>query len=128
MKNKNDQKLRLDFEPPKAITEYGWRYHHLGIPTRKSIPGEYYIEHLKMYVSGFETSPYGIQWMRFDDDCQMSDIVKTLPHVAFEVDDLETAIKGKNLLGEINSPSQGIRVAMIVDDGAPIELIEFTKK
>jgi hypothetical protein len=78
-----------------------------------------------MYVSGFESSPYGIQWMRFDADSPLPGIVKSVPHVAFEVDDLETALEGREILIPPNRPSEGIRVAMIVDNGAPVELMEF---
>jgi hypothetical protein len=99
----------------------------MGIPTNTPRPGERYIEHLKMYVEGFETSPFGIEWMRFESDCPISELVRTVPHIAFEVDDLDAAIEGKTLLGEISSPSKGVRVAMIVDDGVPVELLEFQK-
>ena len=40
-------------------------YHHLGIPTTRVRPGERYLTELKVHVSGYETSPYGIEWMRF---------------------------------------------------------------
>ena len=120
-------RARRDDEPPPAIAVRGWRYHHLGVPYRESRPGEQYIEHLRIHVSGFETSPYGIQWMRFDPDCQVPDLIRNVPHVAFEVDDLDEAIVGKEILTPPNSPSDGVRVAMIVHDGAPIELIEFRK-
>ena len=112
-------------EPPTSISKEGWRFHHLGIPTTISHPGEQYIPHLKIHVSGFETSPYGIEWMRFDPDCPISELIRTVPHIAFEVDDLDAAIIGKNLIADLSSPSKGVRVAMIIDDGAPIELIEF---
>jgi hypothetical protein len=65
--------------------------------------------------------------MRFDPDCGIAELIRTVPHVAFEVDDLEKAIKGQTLIGEISSPSEGLRVAMIVDNGAPIELMEFAR-
>jgi hypothetical protein len=116
---------REDHEPPSAIACQGWRYHHLGIPTSIPHRGERYLPQLKMHVAGFDSSPYGIEWMRFDPDCRISELVRTVPHIAFEVDDLDAAIAGKTLLGEVNSPSPGIRVAMIIDDGAPIELLEF---
>ncbi len=118
---------REDHEPPAAVARLGWRYHHVGIPTEVPRPGETFIPHLKIYVSGFETSPYGIEWMRFEPGCQVSELVRRVPHVAFEVDDLDTALEGKTLLGEVSSPSEGVRVAMIVDDGAPVELIQFLK-
>lgn len=111
-----------------ATERWGWRYHHTGIPTEIARPGEYHIEHLKIHVAGFESSPYGIQWMRYDPDCPVSDLVRTVAHVAFEVDDLDAALEGKSLLGEVSSPSEGVRVAMIVDNGAPVELLEFRKR
>ena len=118
--------LRQDHESPPAIKQ-GWRYHHMGIPTKIPREGEKYLPHLKMYVCGFENSPYGIEWMRFEEGCPVSELVRTVPHIAFEVDDLDKEIQGKELLGEITSPAEGVRVAMIVDNGAPVELIEFKK-
>ena len=119
--------IRRDDEPP-AVTAEGWRYHHVGIPTDEPRSGERYLRHLGMYVSGFATSPYGIEWMRFEPTSPVSELVRTVPHVAFEVDDLDKEIQGKQLLGEVSSPSEGVRVAMIVDNGAPVELIEFRRK
>ncbi len=121
-------KKRRDHEPPSAFSEWGWKYHHLGIPTTVPHPGERYLEHLKIHVAGFDTSPYGIEWMRFDRDCPVSDLVRTVPHVAFEVDDLDAALVGKEVIGPPGSPSGGVRAAMIVHNGAPVELIEFRKK
>ena len=118
---------RRDHEQPAAVAQYGWRFHHVGIPTDTPREGEQYLEKLKMYVSGFETSPYGIEWMRFESGCPVSNLVRTVPHIAFEVDDLDAALKGKQLIGEVTCPSEGVKVAMIIDDGAPIELLEFSK-
>ncbi|MBP1649153.1 MAG: hypothetical protein H6Q30_2598 [Bacteroidetes bacterium] len=119
--------MRADHEPPIATAQLGWRYHHMGIPTTESRPGEKYLPHLKIYVSGFDTSPFGIEWMRFEPDCKVSELVRTVPHIAFEVDNLEEALQGRTLLGKIGSPSSGVRAAMIIDNGAPVELIEFRK-
>ncbi|MGA9623004.1 MAG: hypothetical protein WBL65_06880 [Bryobacteraceae bacterium] len=115
---------RGDREAPPAIAA-GWRFHHIGIPTKAPRAGERYLAGFKMYVSGFESSPYGIQWMRFDADSPLPEIVKSVPHVAFEVDNLEAALQGKEILIPPNCPSEGVRVAMIVDSGAPVELMEF---
>ena len=41
------------------------------------------------------------------------------------MDDLVAALEGKEILIEPNCPSPGVTVAMIIDDGAPIELLEF---
>lgn len=102
------------------------KYHHIGIPTEEKKPGERYIEHLKMYVSGYEDSPYSVEWMRFESDCSLPELVQTVPHVAFEVDDLEKELEGKETIIEPNSPSEGIRVAFIEHNGAPVEILEVT--
>ncbi len=118
---------RQDHEPPPVVAR-GWRYHHLGIPTAVPREGEVYLEQFKMHVSGFATSPYGVEWMRFGEGSPLHELIRTVPHVAFEVDDIDAAIVGLELIGPVGSPSKGVRVAMIVDHGAPVELIEFMKR
>lgn len=118
---------RKDREPPFAISKKGMRYHHIGIPTDEPKANEKYLEEYKMYVSGFDTSEYGIEWMRFEMGSPISEIIKRVPHVAFEVDNLDSKIEGKELIGKVSSPSPGTRVAMIIENGAPVELIEFNK-
>jgi hypothetical protein len=127
LSEKDYKKYRKDYELSAVISKYGWRFHHIGIPTETPRPGERYLKHLKMYVSGFETSPYGIEWIHFEKDCPVSELVRTVPHVAFEVDNLDNALEGKEQIGKISSPSKGVRVAMIIDNGAPIELLELSK-
>jgi hypothetical protein len=119
--------LRQDHEPPAATARHGWRYHHLGIPTDVPRAGECYLEQFRMHVSAFETSPCGIQWMRFEADSPVHPLIRSVPHIAFEVDDLEAALEGQQILTAPNSPADGITVAMILDSGAPVELIEFRR-
>jgi hypothetical protein len=102
-----------------------FRFHHVGIPTDLPLPEDDYVAEFKMYASGYEQSPYGVEWMKFDTDCPLPELVKTVPHVAFVVDDLQAAIAGKEILIAPNSPADGIMVAFIVDNGAPIELLRF---
>jgi hypothetical protein len=120
---------RKEHEQPLATSEWGWRYHHLGVPTDKLMQGETYLPQFKLYVSGFDTSPFGIEWMRFEADSPIDGLIKRVPHLAFEVDDLDLELSLHNLqiLTPPNSPGDGIRVAMISHNGAPVELIEFSK-
>jgi hypothetical protein len=118
---------RRAYEPPAAVAHLGWRYHHVGIPYTNPHPDEQHLAHLGVYVRGFDTSGCGIEWMRFEPHCLVPDIVRTTPHVAFVVDDLEAALAGREILVEPNSPSDGVRVAFILEDGAPVELLEFRK-
>jgi hypothetical protein len=102
-------------------------YHHLGIPTTEKHEGEEYLAQFKTFVSGFETSPYGIEWMRYEPDAPLPELVKTVPHIAFEVDDLAKELEGKEILIAPNSPSEGVTVAFIIDNGAPVEFLQFHK-
>ena len=118
---------RRDHEPPFAISKKGMKFHHIGIPTTEKKSNEKYLKKYRFYVSGFETSEYGIEWMRFEVNSPVSELIKTIPHIAFEVDDLNAAVQEKELIGEITSPSKGVRVAMILENGAPVEFLEFSK-
>lgn len=49
-----------------------------------------------------------------------------MPHVAFKVDNLLRAIEDEEVILGPYEPIDGFFVAMINDNGAPIELIETT--
>jgi hypothetical protein len=101
------------------------KYHHLGIPTDNKQPGEIYLERYRLFCTDHERNPFGIQWMRFEPECTLPDIVKTVAHVAFEVDDLDAALVGQEVLIAPNSPSEGVLVAFVLVDGAPVEFLQF---
>jgi hypothetical protein len=103
-------------------------YHHLGIPTDVARPGETYHADYKAHSQGFEESPYGLEWMRYEPGCPLPELVKTVAHIAFEVDDLEAELAGREILIPPNSPSPGVTVAFIVHNGAPVEFLQFDKR
>uniref|UniRef100_UPI0032180B29 VOC family protein n=1 Tax=uncultured Draconibacterium sp. TaxID=1573823 RepID=UPI0032180B29 len=121
--------MRLEYELPDATQKWGWKYHHMGIPTTVKMPGEKYLPQFKFYHSGFPESPFGIEWMRFENDSPIHPLIQKIPHIAFEVDNLDYELANRNLtiLTKPNPPMEGVRVAMIEHNGAPIELIEFNK-
>lgn len=120
-------KQRLEHELPTSVSEWGWRYHHIGIPTKNKMAGETYLPKFKFFVTGFNTSPYGIEWMRFERDSPVSKLIQTVPHIAFEVNDIDYELSARdfNVIMKPESNTDGIKVAMIEHNGAPIELIEF---
>ena len=59
-----------------------------------------------------------------DKPTPLPELVQTVPHVAFEVDDLAETIAGEVLI-ESDSPSERIWVAFIVHDGAPVEFLQL---
>ena len=103
------------------------KYHHLGIPTKEKRKDEKHLPHLKLYVSGYGENPYGIEWIRFEEDAPYPELVKKVPHLAFEVDDIQAAIEGKKVIIAPNSPSPSVMVAFVEEKGAPIEFLEIDK-
>ncbi len=101
------------------------KFDHIGIPTEASFQGEIPLPHLKMTVSDHQNNPFGIQWQRYWEDAPYPELVKTVSHVAFEVDDLEAALEGRRVIIEPNSPSDGVVVAFIEVNGAPVELMQI---
>lgn len=87
------QRVRLDNELPESVKLWGWKYHHIGIPTDKIMPDEKYLPQFKFYVSGFSASPFGIECMRFEKDSPIDILIQTVPHIAFEVEDLDFKLK-----------------------------------
>ena len=101
------------------------RFDHIGIPTTGPFDGEIPLPHLKITCSDHQGNPFGVQWMRYWDDAPYPDLVKTVAHVAFEVDDLTAALEGRRVLIEPNSPSLGVMVAFVEVEGAPVELLQI---
>jgi hypothetical protein len=101
------------------------KFNHIGIPTAERFEGEIDLPHLKLTCSDHQNNPFGIQWMRYWDGAPYPELVKTVAHVAFEVDDLAAAIDGQRVIIEPNSPSAGVLVAFIEVNGAPVELMQI---
>lgn len=102
------------------------RYHHIGIPTTESKPGETHLKQLELFVVNHQKSEFGVEWMRFEADAAVTDLDRRVAHVAFEKTGLSSELAGREILIPPNSPSDGVRVAFVVENGTPIELLEFT--
>jgi hypothetical protein len=101
------------------------KYNHIGIPTTGRFVGEISLPQLKVTVNDHLDNAFGIQWQRYWDDAPYPELVKTVAHVAFEVDDLAGALEGQHVIIEPNNPSPGVRVAFIEVNGAPVELLQI---
>ena len=100
------------------------RFHHIGIPTTESKEGEVYSPDSKLFLTDIDSHPYRVEWLRFEPGCPMPEIIQRIPHVAFEVDNLQDAIEGQDILIPPKILANGLRIAFIVEGGAPVEFIE----
>jgi len=67
--------------------------------------------------------------MRFEADSPISSLTQTVPHLTFEVENLDYELANRNLnvITKPSPPSERVRAAIIEHNGAPIELIDFEK-
>ncbi|UQZ86422.1 hypothetical protein SK3146_05715 [Paenibacillus konkukensis] len=100
-----------------------YEFHHTGIPTTEIKPNEKYSAAAKMYTSDHD-GQFRIQWHRFEPDSPLHPLMKSLPHLAFKVNDLEAAIEGEEVILGPYEPIDDYRVAVINDNGVPVELIQ----
>ena len=109
----------------KRKPNVSYRYHHMGVPTTEQRPGEHYSSTFRMYTSGGEDpGGFRIQFHRFEPGSCLHPLIQSTPHVAFKVDDLVAAVADEHLLLGPYEPFSGFNVAIIEEEGVPIELIE----
>ena len=112
--------------PSMNIKTVKYEYHHMGIPTNEIRESERYSSTFKMYTSGGENSEFRIQYHRFEENSPLHPLIKTMPHVAFKVANIDEALKEKTVILGPYFPFPEFRVAIIIDEasGVPIEFIE----
>jgi hypothetical protein len=101
------------------------RFHHVGVITDERRPGEIFVPETRVHVTNPADSPYRIEYLRFEPDSPVTGPVRTLPHMAFQVDDLDAALAGEEVLLRPFQPMEGLRVAFIRKDGAVFEFMQF---
>jgi hypothetical protein len=104
------------------------QFHHIGLPTDTSQPGEVYVEETKVWVTDPRRHPFRVEYLRFENDSPVKGPVRDLPHVAFRVDNMEEALRGENVLLAPFSPSPGFVVAFVLHDGAVFEFMTYTNE
>ncbi len=98
-------------------------FHHFGIPLQDGVQEGIYSANAGMYTTD-NPGKFRVQWHRFTEDSPLHPLLKTVPHVAFKVDDLQQAIEGEEVILGPYEPIDGYFVAVINDAGVPIELIQ----
>lgn len=101
--------------------------HHFGIPTDKKQKNESYLAGAKLFVTDASKSPNKIEWLRYEPDSPLPDILKKVPHIAYMVDNIKSEITGKELLLDPFSPMPGLTVAFVMEEGIPIEFMQITQ-
>ncbi|WP_068475460.1 VOC family protein [Saccharicrinis aurantiacus] len=104
-----------------------YKFSHVGIPTAENKKWDGFYEPGKIHYTDFANDAFNIEFIQCDADSNMPEMFQNVPHVAYEVDNIEAALEGKEILVETFSPGEGVRVAFIVHNGAPVEFMEIAK-
>jgi len=80
-------------------------------------------------VTSPRAHPYNVEFVRFEPDSPVEGLLRTEPHVAYRVDDLDAALVGRKILAEPFDPTgRGdgfLRVAFVEVEGAVVELMQY---
>ena len=104
-----------------------YTFNHIASPTNEERNWDGFYEPGRIHYTEFDKDQYQIEWVKFDNNSPMPEMMRTLPHVAYLVDEMEQALKGCEILEETFSPAEGVRVAFIVHKGSPVEFMEISK-
>ena len=99
-------------------------FSHIGIPTTEEKNWDGFYEPGKIHFTDFNNDMFKIEWVKFDIDSPMPEMMQKLPHVAYLVENMEEALENKEILVDTFSPGEGVRVAFIVHNGSPVEFME----
>jgi hypothetical protein len=107
-------------------------FDHIGIWTDRPQPGEGWVESSKCWVTNPRLHPARIEYLRAQSkpDVPKSNLglwkLWNLPHVAYRVDDLASAIQGEEVILGPFEPADFGPIAFIHKDGAVIEYLQYT--
>jgi hypothetical protein len=102
------------------------RFDHIGLVTDRPQAGERWVEATRCWVTSPRGHPYNVEWLRFEPDSPVTGPLRTDPHIAYRVDDVERVTQGHEVLAEPFDVGDGfVRVAFVEVDGAVVEFMQY---
>jgi hypothetical protein len=112
--------------PPFSQQFERHRFDHVGLITDRKKTGERWVEATRCWVTSPREHPYHVEWLRFEPDSPVTGALRTEPHVAYRVEDVERSVQGHAVLAEPFDVGNGfVRVAFVEVDGAVVEFMEY---
>jgi hypothetical protein len=112
--------VRIDRVFPRAS------FDHIGLVTDEQKAGESWVEATRVWVTNPREHSCNIEWLRFEPDSPVTGPLRTEPHVAYRVPDVNEAIEGHEVLAEPFDVGDGfLTVAFVLVDGAVIEFMQY---
>jgi hypothetical protein len=101
------------------------KFSHIGLTTDTPREGETWVEKTRVWVTDHKRHPFAVEWLRYAPDSPVAGPVRGKPHVAFDVDDINTASRGLKVLLEPWFVTSSLRVGFYeYADGTVVEFAE----
>ena len=103
------------------------QFDHVGLITTEKKPGQRYVAATKVWVTDMKKHPYQVEWLRFEPNTPVTGPLRTQPHVAFRVKDIQKAMKGKKVILKPFAVHEKLTVGFIqTKDGAIVEFMKYS--
>ncbi len=101
-------------------------FDHIGLITDEKKENENWVESTRVWVTNPKGHPFNVEWLRYEKDSPVKGPVREKPHIAYRVDDIESASKGLKVLLSPFDVGGFVRVGFYeTQDGAVIELMQY---
>ena len=100
-------------------------FDHIGIPVADKRSGMRYLESKRLWLTSPADHPFSVEFLWYEPDSPEAELVRTTPHIAYRVDDLERAMDGYPVIAEPFDVFGEVRASFIEVDGAPVEFVQL---
>ena len=102
-------------------------FDHVGLRTHEPKPDEDWIEQSRCWVTNPRNHPEAIEFLRYEPDSTVPDLVKNNPHVAYRVEHLEPHIRGQQIIIPPFVVGDFVEAVFIWKHGAVFEYMRYLK-
>ena len=103
------------------------QFDHIGVVTTDKKPGERWVDATRVWVTSPRDHPYNVEFLRFETDSPVRGPLRTEPHVAYRVADVEKAIEGHEVVLAPFDVGEGfVRVAFVDVGGVLVEFMQYS--
>ena len=102
------------------------KFEHIGLITSQKKAGEDFVEATRVWVTNPKQHPFHVEWLRYEPDSPVTGSLRSSPHVAYSVENLQEAAKGLKVLMEPFEVGGFVRVGFYeYTDGSVVELMQY---
>jgi hypothetical protein len=102
-------------------------FDHIGITTTTKQPNEDWIESSRVWVTNPRNHPEHIEFLRYEPDSTVPQVIKDNPHIAFRVDDLAPHMEGQEIIIAPFTVGDFVEVVFIRKHNTIFEYMHYLK-